>query len=800
MPLQDTDNFIVGRGTDSYKISYEDLKDDLNFVPAPEGAVATPTVLEPYDGAGATRYPKSDSITSVGTVSVNSEWIESANGLPAGQEWYDISLTAGRWIICGSNGNFYTSTDEGANWTKINHGKGTNFFFTKIAYNGSRWVAMASTDRKFYSDNGTSWSHSQGGSGEVLFNVAYGNGYWIYTRIRGKIHTSTNGSSWSSSFQPINSGATLYKAFYGDDGNWVIAGGTGTTGYMSVCTNGDPSSSGNWDYKSISPASCTDIKALKQANGVWIIGTDTGQIYTATNPTSAGNWVKKVSPFTNQIREIDYSPSSDTWIAVGYDGAIAYSTDNGNTWELENTSYFGSNNIFSAYDIGNGLWIAGAQSSKLATREQGSSEAVLTLASDTQLDEFSGEVFITDGSGDPGPYTPTNYTLTTTTVQSVDDTDPNNIVLTFSGTTNSNLDLQYFQEGDVIQASTAPTTYTAFKLLRGTADFDAANPVFDINNCDYSATEAYGQEPQNPPPSDGTNGSWIMFDLGQPLSGLKFKLGYSGSHVTWEVQSSQDGINWVYDHEKEANVGDPAETVSTTGVSARYWRMGRTDNKNVMVYSNFFLSDDFLPNAATVVSTGYVNGNNTMTVDGGEWEVGDVITFHVNAGVGDITDITDTTITLKPTSGRFIGPNSSGIDFALAGPVIVDTPLLTNEVDLRSSNFAVEPGSDADILKEIIWDIDGTEYNAGTANPWKPLNNLTPNTTHTVRVRHVGANLGTSAWSPSVSFTTGATLRSLFNRIAAIESDEISDDATDSALLTLIANLTARVQALEESN
>ena len=27
MPLQESDNFIVGRGTDSYKITYEDLKE-----------------------------------------------------------------------------------------------------------------------------------------------------------------------------------------------------------------------------------------------------------------------------------------------------------------------------------------------------------------------------------------------------------------------------------------------------------------------------------------------------------------------------------------------------------------------------------------------------------------------------------------------------------------------------------------------------------------------------------------------------------------------------------------------------
>ena len=67
MPLQDSDNFIVGRGTDSYKITYQDLKDDLNYVPPPSGTIDQPAVLEPNDGegGGGTRYLTSDAITEI---------------------------------------------------------------------------------------------------------------------------------------------------------------------------------------------------------------------------------------------------------------------------------------------------------------------------------------------------------------------------------------------------------------------------------------------------------------------------------------------------------------------------------------------------------------------------------------------------------------------------------------------------------------------------------------------------------------------------------------------------------------
>lgn len=42
-------------------------------------------------------------------------------------------------------------------------------------------------------------------------------------------------------------------------------------------------------------------------------------------------------------------------------------------------------------------------------------------------------------------------------------------------------------------------------------------------------------------------------------------------------------------------------------------------------------------------------------------------------------------------------------------------------------------------------------------------------------------------------------LELLTARVAAIEADEVSDDASSSALLTLIAGLTQRVTALEEA-
>ena len=114
--------------------------------------------------------------------------------------------------------------------------------------------------------------------------------------------------------------------------------------------------------------------------------------------------------------------------------------------------------------------------------------------------------------------------------------------------------------------------------------------------------------------------------------------------------------------------------------------------------------------------------------------------------------------------------------------------------------------SDADTLKNIVWEINGVEESAGTVNPYKP-SNLETDTTYTVRTKHQGNNLEDSAWSTSATFTTGATrnireyyqekIDVLQSRLASIEADEINDDATDTLLINTIADLINRVETLE---
>ena len=105
---------------------------------------------------------------------------------------------------------------------------------------------------------------------------------------------------------------------------------------------------------------------------------------------------------------------------------------------------------------------------------------------------------------------------------------------------------------------------------------------------------------------------------------------------------------------------------------------------------------------------------------------------------------------------RWIAENKADTDFYVAGPTIVDSPLLTTNVELESvTQFATTPDG-VDGLKEIIWNINNVDQSAGTNNPYRPTG-MPLNSEVTIKVKHVANTIGESEWSASTKFTTGAS-------------------------------------------
>ena len=148
--------------------------------------------------------------------------------------------------------------------------------------------------------------------------------------------------------------------------------------------------------------------------------------------------------------------------------------------------------------------------------------------------------------------------------------------------------------------------------------------------------------------------------------------------------------------------------------------------------------------------------NNKLLVDssipGGGGDT--AVTVGPFTAEGTFLSAVGTEVDLSASSGRWIADNKAGIDFSIAGPAVIDNPLLTADVVLESTPFSTTP-ADADTLKGMVWELNGVEQNAGIANPYKPT--LTTGTTYTVRVKHEANGLPDSAWSTSTTFKTGAT-------------------------------------------
>ena len=357
---------------------------------------------------------------------------------------------------------------------------------------------------------------------------------------------------------------------------------------------------------------------------------------------------------------------------------------------------------------------------------------------------------------------------------------PGGSTLTFPGDVSQNPDLQYFRRDDLVQDT--GSNITADVLVRSSASttglnshfgtasdipgwIDAYNEIIPAGN--DPAKQYYFNEITDKPPVKCTFG-WQMFKLPSPRSSMTFtRSSASGDLYVYGSASGNDGT-WTL---IGTNAGGDDYFTVTNDSAITYWALS-------------FLFGDANTNShhlgadgvgAKVISTGYPDSN-TMVVDGGTWAQGDVVEYQTNGGEGTVVSVNtdNNTILLNDTGdrdNRWIADNKAATDFYVAGPDVVDDPLLTADVELESTLFSTTPDG-ADTLKNIVWELNGVTQDAGLTNPYKPTG-LALNTTYTVRVKHQGNSLADSAWSTSTTFTTGAT-RNLYtyyqDRIAALVS------------------------------
>ena len=230
----------------------------------------------------------------------------------------------------------------------------------------------------------------------------------------------------------------------------------------------------------------------------------------------------------------------------------------------------------------------------------------LTLEGSTDLALMAtGPAVMTDGVLGGSGYSQTPYTLTTTDIESINDTDPANIVLTFPGDVSTNPDLRYFQAGDVAQSewnqSQTWSTYGTF-----TGDFASV----------YTWVNVFSQHLDT-----GTTGAMYL-NSGIATWTLTAPLACSSSVTFKQVGSTSYTINAGLPGETTGvSSGSDDLTISFTGdIQNIHVNTTGTYIMRMFVDGKALIDPQYTdPSVVTVISTDLAA--NTMTVDGGQWGV-----------------------------------------------------------------------------------------------------------------------------------------------------------------------------------
>jgi hypothetical protein len=869
MALRDSDNLIIGRGTDSFKITYKDLKDDLNYVPPPSGTINTPTVLAPEEGAGDTtpRPIVTDTITAVdntaGSYTCETDTIQSV-----AENTYSSTITSTNPVAGNNPESIFNGTTgivndtstayiaETITWDLSDFNFGASLDFNiygggagtvEYRVNDDPWVALNDNDAYV-------WRTFTASSGQITSFEARG-GVGAFPGIGAVRVTGSNELLKDGDITLTLSGTKDLDCFEVDDVVQEQITGTITTVdvYQNTTMGGDSLAVGATFVESV--GTFAETKAL--GDGYFTAGNAAAWVYDYKAQVPAGTGlVSEGSHGTagSQTYGLAYSNDGTNWTVFGADLVlvddqvikplpvaaryIAFYQHQyiGNLTEVVYIKETSLNTVEEVkivsipdpqtdpptivVDGGNWLGSDGSGTAGGDTTIKGDTtnwDTTLTLAGPTDLDVLQPGDTVSMGDAADVPYQPVSDSIVTVTP---DSPSAGQTTLTLSDKT----DLAYFRRDDVVQGynvasgSATGTPWTVNQTPRTWESYWDGT----INDAVFAA-ESSGMY------------SWTFNDALTGVFVLKRLPAQDAPNARWFIEDGSGvrpfGIN---DFDSVDNYTLTVSVVNMTAVSIE--SIASNDASSITFMS---LDGRDLKNTAFKIVS--INENaKTITVDGGDWYADPANSGDGSGDANGDTEVTCVSPLKAPTNWNVerineasrqlhvshatpddnaqvwvANDNQAGTDFNVtAARTIVGDELLTADVELKSSDFATTP-ADSDTLKNIVWKIKNNDLNteveesASLTNPYKP--SLNTGTSYTVSVKHQGNTLDDSEYSETpVTFKTGssrnlyeyqrAQIESLTTRVGGLEANDVTDDATDTALLTLIAGLAARIQTLEESN
>ena len=753
MPLQDTDNLIIGRGTDSYKITYQDLKDDLNYVPPPTGTINKPVVLSPEDGAGSgtTRDIETDTITKVENDGANKKLTLASN-----KDLADLNI--GDVVKMGADADVpyqpvsdsivsvvsqaVISFDAWGNNMTI---EVTDPFITDVSTFTSRGTNLpVGSD---VSPNGTDTARiykSSNPVGAVGFKIGL-SGYSGATRDH-YFYSSPTGTpgSWTFIGNPtrddVGQGIQINDVY----GMMLIKGGNliSNAGYTVISSE---------SLSVLTLSGDTDLKYFRVGD---VVQSDWNQdeVWSNNLQSSSGWLYPPTAAFDGNIGP----PYTYAQVSV-VGSSITFTPSTPIPYSESISIYMASADGTASVNGGSAVAVANSADSVIASGSGTLTSLVLNASNSTTLMyiKVDGKLLVDQGIADGAGVK----------IVSIDDTVPS---ITVDGG-------DWY--ADPANGGDGSTSYSD----------NADNPIWNQSQ-EWSATTV------NDPPSfpaanafDADDSTYYYNPTTSEPSRVTFSTPLDFTKVEILGASSSAEVCVIVD---SGGAGGTARDVIPTGLPQTGGSIsGRIDITSQLV------------SPIRGIGVNGRGGFRALIVDGKR-----LVDGSINSGGAPIVDAevtclsplkapTDWTIEDIDTTANTISlshaaednsqvwvanDNQADIDFFVTGPKFVDNPLLTADVSLRTSDFATTPFQ-ADTLRNIVWELNGQEQNAGTMNPFKPT--VSTNTTYTVRAKHQGNALEDSEWSDSVTFTTGATRNLYEYHIAALES--------------VRANFEARVAALE---
>jgi hypothetical protein len=240
-----------------------------------------------------------------------------------------VTYGNGTFVAGGSGGQLAYSENAGVTWEKADSTLPLGYSFHGITYGNSRFVAVGDVDKMVHSPDGKSWTQvtdSTFGYYDTITGVIYANGLFVAvgagtTGSGGRIAYSADGENWTK----VDSTNSMGLGFEGimdvtyGNGRFVVVGDHGKTAYsedgITWTAVSDSTFGGSTIIHAITYGGGMFVAVGASVNGKTAYSAD-GITWTAVTNSTFGS---------SGINAVTYG--KDRFVAVGYDGKMAYSNE-----------------------------------------------------------------------------------------------------------------------------------------------------------------------------------------------------------------------------------------------------------------------------------------------------------------------------------------------------------------------------------------------------------------------------------------------------------------------------------------